>query len=66
MIVRRILPHVCIVFSLMFLVLLILHAHNPFMGLLSGPVSLWCLAGFCLVAFATAVALVWADRHHEE
>jgi len=60
---RRILPHICIVFSLMFLVLLILHAYNPFMGFISGNLSLWCLAAFCAVAFATAVVLIRTDRH---
>ncbi len=60
---RRIPPHICIVFSLMFLVLLILHAFNPFMGFISGTVSLWCLGAFCLVALATAIVLIWMDRH---
>lgn len=62
---RKILPHICIIFSLMFLVLLILHAFNPFMGFISGTVSLWCLGAFCLVALATAIVLVWMDRHND-
>ena len=62
---RRILPHICIVFSLMFLVLLILHAFNPFMGFISGTVSLWCLGAFCLIALTTAIVLVWTDRHND-
>lgn len=62
---RRILPHVCIVFSLMFLVLLILHAYNPYIGFISGTTSLWCLAVFCIVALLTAVVLVWVDRHND-
>ena len=49
----------------MFLVLLILHAFNPFMGFISGTVSLWCLGAFCLVALATAIVLVWMDRHDD-
>ena len=62
---RKILPHICIILSLMFLVLLILHAFNPFMGFISGNVSLWCLGAFCLVALATAIVLVWMDRHDD-
>lgn len=61
--IRRILPHICIIYSLMFIVLLILHAYNPFMGFISGTVSLWCLAGFSVVALATAISLIWLDRH---
>ena len=63
---RRILPHICIVFSLMFLVLLILHAFNPYIGFISVTVSLCCLALFCIVAFTTAVVLVWMDRHDDQ
>ena len=36
---RRILPHVCIVLSLTVLVLLILNLFNPFMGFLPLPAS---------------------------
>ena len=61
---KRILPHVCIVFSLMFLVLLILHAYNPYMGFISGTLSLWCLGVFCFVALITAITLIWMDRHN--
>ena len=60
--IRRILPHVCIVFSLMFIVLLILNVYNPFMGFISSSLSLWCLLAFCIVALATAVTLVWMNR----
>lgn len=63
--IRRILPHICIVLSLMFIVLLILHAYNPFMSFISGTVSLWCLALFCIVALATAITLIWLDRHQD-
>ena len=60
---RRILPHVCIVLSLTVLVLLmILNLFNPFMGFLSSAVSLWFLLALCLTALATAIVLVWTDR----
>ena len=61
---RRILPHVCIVFSLMFLVLLILHAFNPYIGFVSGTTALCCLALFCIVALITAIVMIWSDRHN--
>ena len=63
---RRVLPHICIVFSLMFIVLLILNVYNPFMGFLSGSLSQWCLATFCIVALATAVELVHMERQNDE
>ena len=59
---RRILPHICIVLSLTVLVLLILNLFNPFMGFLSSAVSLWFLLALCLASLATAIILVWTDR----
>ena len=59
---RRILPHICIVLSLTVLVLLILNLYNPFMGFLSSAVSLWFLFALCLAALATAILLVRTDR----
>lgn len=63
--IRRVLPHCCIVLSLMFLVLLILHAYNPYMGFIAGTLSLWCQAAFCVVALATGILLVWMNRHND-
>lgn len=63
--VRRILPHVCVVFSLMFIVLIILHAYNPYMGFIAGTLSLWCQAAFCVAALATGIALIVADRRRD-
>ena len=59
---RSSLPHICIVFSVVFLVLLILHAYNPYMGFLSGTVFICFLILFCLSALATALILVVNDR----
>ena len=59
---RRILPHICIVLSLTVLVLLILNLYNPFMGFLSSAVSIWFLFALCLAALATAILLVRTDR----
>ena len=61
---RRILPHICIVLSLTVLVLLILNLYNPFMGFLSSAVSICFLFALCLSALATAILLVWTDRRN--
>lgn len=63
---KRILPHLCIVFSLMYLVLLILNIYNPYMGFISGVTSLWCLAVFCIIALATSITLIFTDRHNRK
>ena len=62
----KLVPHVCIVFSLSFLVILILEAFNPHLGLLSGAVFYWFMASFCVIAFATAVVLIRKNRHEEK
>ena len=59
---RRILPHVCIVLSLTVLVLLILNLFNPFMGFLSSAVSLWFLLALCLNECKSSRFRVWTDR----
>ncbi len=63
---RKVLPHVCIVFSLSLFVILILEAYNPHLGLLSGAVAHWYLLAFCIVAFVTAVVLIWKNHHEEK
>ena len=60
--IRKILPHICIIFSGMFAVLIILNVRNPYMGFLTSTLSLWCLGAFCVIAFATAVILVHVNR----
>ena len=62
----KLVPHGCIVFSLSFLVILILEAFNPYLGLLSGAVAYWFLASFCVIAFANAVILIRKNRHEEK
>lgn len=63
---RKVLPHVCVVFSLSFFVILILEAYNPHLGLLSGVVAHWYMVVFCVVAFVTAVVLIWENYHEEK
>ena len=62
---RKVLPHICLVFSVVFLVLMILNAYNPYIGFLSGTVFLCFLIVFCLSAFATALVLIVSDRRND-
>ena len=55
---RRILPHISIILSLMFGVFLILNIRNPRMGFISGSISLWLLAILAAVSFANAIIIL--------
>lgn len=55
---RAVLPHVCIVLSLMFLVFLVLDDYNPMMDFLTNPVSKALLATLCAASIAVSVLLI--------
>ena len=63
------LAHCNIVFSSVFIVLLILNLFNPSMQLLGGPLALWFLMFFCLSALACGILTILlhhrAIRMHE-
>lgn len=59
---RTILPHVCIVLSLMFLVFLVLDDYNPMMDFLTNPVSKALLAALCAASVAVSVLMVSTGR----
>ena len=59
---QAVLPHVCIVLSLMFLVFLVLDDYNPMMDFLTNPISKALLAALCAASIAVSVLLVLGTR----
>lgn len=62
---KAILPHVCIVLSLMFIVLLVLDDYNPMMNFLTNPISTFLLALLCLTGILTSILFLWDRRKSE-
>lgn len=55
---QAVLPHACIVLSLMFLVFLVLDDYNPMMDFLTNPISKALLAALCAASIAVSVLLI--------
>lgn len=60
-----ILPHVCIVLSLIFLVFLVLDDYNPMMNFLTNPISTVLLALLCIVGMLNSILSI-RDRRKSE
>lgn len=58
----RIMPHVTIVLSAVFIVFLILDAYNPTMYFIDNEISNILLWALCISALANAVLLIIKDR----
>ena len=59
---KAILPHVCIVLSLMFMVFLVLDDYNPMMNFLTNSISVVLLGVFCLTSFVNGILVVSTTR----
>lgn len=58
MILRRILPHLCLVISIMMLVFYVIDTMNDAMGFLRGEVFRTLLLIYCIVAILTSIILI--------
>lgn len=58
----RILPHVTIVLSLMFITFWVLDIYNPLMNFISSDLSKILLLVFCISSLFTAILAVAMDR----
>jgi hypothetical protein len=58
----RIIPHITIILSLMFLTFWILDQYNPMMNFLNSNLSKLLLLIFCISSFITAIIAVVLDR----
>ncbi len=61
---RSIMSHICLVFSGVFITLVILNYYNPTMGFLTSTVSIVYIVLYCLATIALAAATVADNRHH--
>ncbi len=62
---KAILPHVCIILSLMFMVFLVLDDYNPMMNFLTNPISTALLALLCIVGMLSSILSI-RDRRKSE
>jgi predicted tellurium resistance membrane protein TerC len=56
--------HICLVFSGVFITLVILNFYNPTMGFLTSTVSIVYIVLYCLAVIALSTATVADNRHH--
>lgn len=62
--VRKVLPHVTVILSLMFAVFLILDQFNPMMNFIDNDISRWLLAALCAAGLAQSI-LTYKDGGKE-
>lgn len=62
----RILPHVTMILSVVFIVFLILDEYNPTMNFINNDISPKMLVALCVSAFASAVLLIAHDRRKRQ
>lgn len=62
----RILPHITIVLSTMFIVFWILDIYNPLMNILNCQISNVLLIIFCIASLGTSITTVVLDRKNDE
>ena len=56
--------HLCVIFSIMFLVFLILDQFNPMMNFVNNDISRWLLAGLCISGMGQSI-LRWRMEKKE-
>lgn len=61
---RNIMSHVCLIFSGVFITLVILNMYNPTMGFLTSTVSIVYIVLYCLAVVALSVATVSDNRRY--
>ena len=60
----KLLSHLIVILSLMFVVFLILDQFNPMMNFIDNPISRWLLLGLCLCGITQSV-LTWKKGENE-
>lgn len=60
----RILPHITIILSAMFITLWILDKCNPLMNFLDSDLSNILLLAFCISSLVTAIVMIALERKH--
>jgi hypothetical protein len=61
-IIRSVLPHITIILSGIFIVLLILDNYNPTMNFLSNPVSTYLFWAYCILSIINSIIIVAVNR----
>lgn len=63
---RRVLAHLCLIFSLVFVTLFNVHLFNPRMQLLTGDVMHVYLLLFCVMSSALALIVLYGGKRRTE
>lgn len=64
-IAKRLLPHLVLILSVVFIVFVILSRYNPTMAFLSNDISTGMLFVFCILAFGESVLCIYNNRRDE-
>lgn len=61
-IIRSVLPHITVIISGVFIVLLILEDYNPAMNFINNHVSLGLLWAFCILTILNSIIIIASNR----
>lgn len=65
-ILKRLLPHLCMILSFFFLILLVLNDYNPSMNFIGNHISLFLLGALCVTSIAASLVTLRDKRHKEQ
>ena len=63
---KRLIPHIAIILSLMTLTFFVIDRYNEFMDFMTAEMSKWLFAALAVFTIATAVRLIAADLERAE
>ena len=59
---KKVLPHISIILSVMFIVFIILDDYNPTMNFVNNSISTGLLLGLCIVSFINSIIIIYFHR----
>ena len=59
---KKILPHLCIIISLMMLTFFVIDQFNSAMAFINNDITKWLLAVYCVLVIATSIYLIADNR----
>lgn len=63
--IKRLLPHLCLILSLFFLILLVLNDYNPSMNFIANGISLALLAVLCAATATASLIGIFGGRKQQ-
>lgn len=59
---KKILPHLCIIISFMMLTFFVIDQFNSAMAFINNDITKWLLAVYCVLVIATSIYLIAENR----